>query len=216
MGNGGSIFLREMYVKIAGTGPARISPERDAPFREMNSVTILQASSGGENWQSETHLDNNRQVPMPFRGYRLDEEEALRATPILMQGSIGLTMHRFWENFPKSVGAYSTGLSLGLFPALDELTLALTFGQFPNPTSGLHELQGGEQKTHTFTVAFGESGITDEPLVWARSPLQVSCSSEWYARCEALPHLTPKSTDPHALYLKTGRSSHRRARHLPA
>jgi len=24
------------------------------------------------------------------------------------------------------------------------------------------ELQGGEQKTHTFTVAFGESGITDQ------------------------------------------------------
>ena len=38
-------------------------------------------------------------------------------------------------------------------------------------------MQGGEQKTHTFYVAFGRDAVTDEPLDWCRTPL--------------LPHATP-------------------------
>ncbi len=184
LGNDGSIYVHELHVRIPLNARAQISPGRDLPFREFANGQLLQASSGGENWQSETHLDVDHMVPMLFRGYELNDEPGIRATPIVLAGEIGIAMEQFWENFPKSIAATDTELTLGLFP--------------PGET----ELQGGEQKTHTFTVAFGESGITDQPLVWARSPLQVSCSPEWYARCDALPHLTPKATDPHALYLK--------------
>ncbi len=143
-------------------------------------------------------MDKAHKVLPPFCGYRLNGKTGLRATPVVMAGDIGIAMPTFWENFPigvqvkddrqRQTGDPVAGITLQL---LDE-----------GLTGQSVEIQGGESKTHTFTVAFGESGITDQPLVWARSPLQVSCSPEWYARCEALPHLTPKSTDPHDLYLK--------------
>ncbi len=191
LGNGGSILIRGLEISIHAKPPFRISVDRSETFRAMDSIDLDQTSSGGENWQSETHLDRHRQIPMPVRGYRLNEDDGHRATPIILGGDVGMTMSRFWENFPTWMNTTDNDLSLS------KISLGLLSGDF-----GETELQGGEQKTHTFTVAFGESGITDQPLVWARSPLQVSCSPEWYARCEALPHLTPKATDPHALYLK--------------
>ncbi len=49
-------------------------------------------------------------------------------------------MPQFWQNFPKAIEATNDSLTLRLFPE-----------QFAD----VHELQGGEQKTHTFAVAFG-------------------------------------------------------------
>lgn len=198
LGNEGSSFLRGLQVTIPAAPPFRISSERGMPFEEAHTVELYQASSGGENWQSESHMDKAHKVLPPFCGYRLNGKTGLRATPVVMAGDIGIAMPTFWENFPigvkvkddrqRQTGDPVAGITLQL---LDE-----------GLTGQSVEIQGGESKTHTFTVAFGESGITDQPLVWARSPLQVSCAPEWYARCEALPHLTPRSTDPHALYLK--------------
>ncbi len=198
LGNEGSIFVRGLQVTISTKPPFRISAERKAPFHNANAIELYQASSGGENWQSEIHLDKDRKVSMPFRGYRLNEETGLQATPIVLSADIGIAMPCFWENFPIGIQAKDKSLRNPGDP-VPEITLQLLDEGL---TGQSVELQGGESKTHTFTVAFGESGITDQPLIWARSPLQVSCSPEWYALCEALPHLTPKATDPHALYLK--------------
>ena len=201
LGNEGSIFLRGLSVKVAAKGPFKISPARGQPFCDTSEVDLYQASSGGENWRSEAHLDKDREVRMPFRGYRLGSEGGLRATPIVLAGEVGITMPYFWENFPVSIQARDDGWKLP--KTVHDTDAALTLGLMDEGlTEQSIELQGGEQKTHTFTVAFADTGISDEPLVWARSPLQVSCSSEWYARCEAVPHLTPKAGDPHSLYLK--------------
>jgi len=192
LGNGGSIYFRELSVSINTDAEliSKLSAERGHPFHMAPNAALTQVSSGGEYWNSESHMNRHRTVPLELKGYTASHSqghtEGLRASPIMTTGKYGITMQHFWENFPKRLSLQRKILFLELFPK----------------ESGPHELQGGEQKTHTFIVAFGESGITDQPLVWARSPLQVSCSPEWYARCEALPHLTPKATDPHALYLK--------------
>ena len=66
-------------------------------------------------------------------------------------------MPHFWQNFPKAIEA-----------AADTLTLRL----FPQQYADVHEIQGGEQKTHEFFVAFGpRHGVTDEPLAWCRQRL---------------------------------------------
>ena len=192
LGNGGSKYFCELSVSINTDAEliSKLSAERGHPLQMALNAKLSQESSGGDNWKSETHLDRHRKVAFESKGYKVThtqgDAEGLRASPIMTTGKYGITMPYFWENFPKRLSLQLRILFLELFPKQSEP----------------HELQGGEHKTHTFTVAFADTGVTAEPLVWARSPLQVSCSPEWYARCEALPHLTPKSTDPHALYLK--------------
>ena len=39
---------------------------------------------------------------------------------------------------------------------------------FPQQYADVHEIQGGEQKTHELFVAFGRDTVTDEPLAWCR------------------------------------------------
>lgn len=198
LGNPGSLYLRDVTVAV-GLPPAaapavvRCSPERGRPFAEYHdTVGVHQESSGGANWKHHTHLNRDRVVPHRFRGYRLTTlggaTEGLRATPILTaeRGGrlVGVTMPHFWENFPKAVEADVDGVLLHLFPA----------------QSGPHELQGGEQKTHVFYLAFGKDAVTDEPLAWCRSPLIVHADPEWYAATGAVPYLTPATTDPNATY----------------
>ncbi len=91
---------------------------------------------------------------------------------------IAITMPDFWQNFP--VFLFGTDLYLFLSKV---------------------ELQGGEQKTHQFTISYTKDTITDDPLVWARSPIVATAPPEWYAASGAIPYLTPKATDPHAKYL---------------
>ena len=197
LGNGGSVDLKALRVEVttdAKPAPSgyRVSAERGQAFRDSAApVSIHQESSGGENWQGTNHLDRSRQVPVKYRGYQLLVGDLMpaaghRATPIVTAEGpgqfIGITMPAFWENFPKAITAGGGKLSLDLFPSETEL-------------------QGGEQKTHTFYVAFGKDTVTDEPMVWCRSPLLVHADPEWYASTGAIPYLTPKAADPNAGYL---------------
>ncbi|MCE9529640.1 MAG: hypothetical protein K8T89_00640 [Planctomycetes bacterium] len=149
---------------------------------------MYQDSSGGANWRSSNHLNRNRVVPNTFQGYRLKagetQQTGLRATPIVMldQGDkhLALAMPNFWQNFPKAFEAAS-----------DSLTLSL----FPRQYADLHELQGGEQKTHIFYASFGHDHVTEEPLAWTRDPLIPIVDPAWVASTGAIPSLTPRSHD---------------------
>ncbi|HMO35709.1 MAG TPA: hypothetical protein PKA06_06675, partial [Gemmatales bacterium] len=66
----------------------------------------------------------------------------------------------------------------------------------------MHELQGGEQKSHVFLVAFREDAITEQPLAWCRAPVIARLEPGWYSRCGVVPGLTPKAGDPHTGYLQ--------------
>jgi hypothetical protein len=201
LGNGGSAFLRDFTIRLGFDDPnvngiCRVSLAPGTPPTVAEQpVTLFQASSGGPAWNSSNHVNYEPAVRLPFRGFKLSAGRSVadggRATPALTleAGSrfLGVAVPRFWENFPKSVRADATGLSLSLFP-----------GELPD----LYELQGGEQKTHTFAVAFGRDTVTDEPMVWCRSPLLCHADPEWYAASGAVPCLTPKAADPNAEYLK--------------
>ncbi|MBN9520247.1 hypothetical protein J0H58_17245 [bacterium] len=151
----------------------------------MLPFELYQDSSGGENWRGRNHVNRAGEVPLTFRGYRVNGADGLRATPIVLLPGLGITMPHFWENFPKAIEVTA-----------DSITLRL----FPKQSADLHELQGGEQKTHTFAVAFG-ADATAEALEWFRTPPRVTLPPEWVAATGAVPYLTPQATDPHADYL---------------
>lgn len=188
-------------ANAAGARPkVRYSAEVGQPFTDAGELLELyQDSSGGENWRSPNHLNRLHEIPVSFRGYRLTtargEQSALRATPIVSLSAgthaVAIAMRDFWQNCPKAIDAGRDGLTLRLFPK-----------QFAD----LHELQGGEQKTHTFIVSFGHDGlsldpIAQAPLTWARTPVRVHPSPAWYCEAQAAPYLTPRATDQNAQYL---------------
>lgn len=198
LGDAGSIFLKDIAFGLAfSPGESRVScsPELGAPYEEFATpFELYQDSSGGENWKSTNHINHKREVPITFRGYRLkatgQERTGLRATPIVtfMRGeqAVGVAVPHFWQNFPKAIKATSDSLILRLFP---------------QQSADGHELQGGEQKTHTFAVAFG-ADATPEALEWFRQPARAFASPKWYCESGAIPYLTPKADDPNADYLK--------------
>jgi hypothetical protein len=201
LGSNGSIYIQDAALTLAlptDTGPAsiRYSPELSTPLRTSGtSLELYQDSSGGENWRGRIHLNRHHVVPNTFRGYRVrtadGEMAGLRATPIVILEAgdrwLGMAMEYFWQNFPKAIEATS-----------DSLTLRL----FPKQYADAHELQGGEQKTHTLWVSFAPDRVTDEPLSWCRAPLRTRATPSWYATTDAAGRLTPKSNDPHRLYLQ--------------
>jgi hypothetical protein len=200
LGDAGSVYVRDasLVVTSAGEGPTtlRCSAEPSAALETFPSpLEVYQDSSGGENWKSPNHKNRHGVVPNTFRGYRLRagemERAGLRATPLvaLTRGNrqIAVAVRYFWQNFPKAVTATADSLTLHLLP---------------RQYADVHEIQGGEQKTQTFHVAFGPDPVTKEPLAWCRAPLLPQATPEWYCTSGAVPYLTPKADDPHAEYLR--------------
>lgn len=128
-------------------------------------LEIRQASSGGEHWDCINHVDRTGKVSLQFQGYRLDHSESAefgqRATPsVRIVGPdlcVTATICHFWQQFPKSLTAAVDGMEFGLFPPLKE---------------SLHELQGGERKTHTIWLKVDPAGVapTLADLSWVHDP----------------------------------------------
>ena len=156
---------------------------------------VHQESSGGENWNGAVHRNRDGRVPLRFRGYRCqsgdDERRGNRASPIVVaetpRGSVAVTMPQFWENFPRAIAVDATTIEIGLYP---------------RQSAELHELQGGEQKTHVVVLAFGDDQVSDPPLSWCHDPMMIHVAPEWSCRTGAVPFLTPASDDRSADYLR--------------
>jgi hypothetical protein len=201
LGNAGSVYIKDAAIAISlppggGESVIRCSPEQGTPPEIVPPpLELYQDSSGGENWQSHNHFNRHHDVPNTVRGYRLQhgqgERSGLRATPVvsLKRGATALAVAvpYFWQNFPKAAEATADTLILGLFP---------------RQYADVHEVQGGEQKTHVFFVAFAPDGVTAEPLAWCRAPLLPHADPAWYSAAGAVPYLVPRSEDPHVDYLR--------------
>lgn len=201
LGNGGSIYLRDAALVIKsmgdnskGDGQLSIEPGQESlPFE--SKCELYQDSSGGENWKSTNHVNRKGIVPLNLPGYRssLDAQQRVgkRATPIIRlqssDGDLGLAVPDFWQNFPK---------------ALEAQPGEITYRLFPRQSPDVHEIQGGEQKSHLCYVAFGADTITEKPLEWCRSPLVARAEPSWYSASGTIPWLTPRETDPHVEYLQ--------------
>jgi hypothetical protein len=198
LGDSGSILVKDVslgFVLAATDGDVELwgSPEIGGPWTKFETpFELYQDSSGGDNWQSLNHLNRERRVPNTFRGYRLRAggraQTGLRATPAvaLARGAAGVavTTPHFWQNFPKAIEVGETALTMRLFP-----------GQYGD----LHEIQGGEQKTHELFVSFGPDGVSSIPLAWCRARTTAGAAPEWCLQSAAVPFLAPLGDDHAAL-----------------
>ncbi len=200
LGGAGALLLEAFDVSIPlddsleATG-CRVSTAVGQEMRDAAvPLSLVQASSGGVNWNSRNHMGSDGEVRLPYRGFRLssgaEESSGLRATPAVSvhtpDGWLGLAMQHFWQNSPKSIEIKRDRLDLGLLPG----------GQgYP------HEIQGGERKTHTLVLAYGGGDFDPlETLDWGRSPLVARAEPHWYKEARAVPFLTPASEDSNEGY----------------
>ncbi len=188
LGDQGSILFRDLSLlwTLADRQGTRANwqTEIDGPVGEGQAVDIYQDSSGGTNWHSENHLNRVGQVPCSFRGYRLiadgKENHGLRASPQLIatnsKVAIGVSVPEFWQQFPKAISFANAAVHVGLFPR-----------QFADQ----HELQGGEQKTHTIWMRVGSPDSGMEALEWVHRPALARSTPQWYALSGVIRHLAP-------------------------
>ena len=163
LGSGGSIFMKDFSIRLPVTvrddWSCRVGLETDQPSMDGavgTPLKLYQDSSGGQNWRSANHIDKDYQVRTSFRGYRVyaggsQVDEGHRADGWLIvrsgQGFAGVAVREFWQNFPKALDFQNGVLRLALWP-----------GEF----ASVHELLGGEQKTHEMLFVFGGKGDSAE------------------------------------------------------
>jgi hypothetical protein len=197
LGDAGSILFRSSQLVLAVAGSVRAARCAVEPGAALTDVTvpyrILQESSGGEHWNAPVHRDRDGRVPWRFRGFEIQSGGEARiegrATPIASveaaAGRMALAVPQFWQRFPQAIAIDESGLRVEIFP----------------DTGHRHELQGGEQRTQTVLVAFGEDGISDPPLAWAHDPVRLHPSPEWCSESGVMPYVVPARADSNASYL---------------
>ena len=197
LGDRGSVYMRDASLHVAARSDihgVECAREIDASFETFGvPFELYQDSSGGENWRSRTHVARDGAVPCTFRGYRLrasdKRHDGLRATPAIVVGdgseSVAIAVEHFWQNFPRAIEADANGLVLRFWPR-----------QF----AALHELQGGEQKTHRLTLAFGDDPIARDAAFWGRVSSVAAAPPRWYADAGAVPYLEPAGEHPDRRY----------------
>lgn len=162
----GNIFFEDMSLssRLQFDGPVQMCVyDGTRPILDrvvlVGEGGIYQESSGGDNWYHRNHMIYNHRIPLTFRGaksfhdgvqpYQIDRPDAwLHAADRKFGLAVGVRY--FWQNFPKSLSAEPDGtVRVGLWPK-----------EFPS----VHELQGGEIKTHeiAFWYHTGSQGSSRE------------------------------------------------------
>jgi len=200
LGDAGSYRFRELAVRIFPEHVAncvatwRATPHDPWQSAGDDAIVIYQDSSGGENWNSQNHVNAAGDLTCRFRGYRVRHEPSgretrgLRASPTGRLAANGTTftaaIPEFWQQFPKSISVGQRGITLGLFPA----SAAEPF-----------ELQGGEQKTHIVWFDFAEQSDRPQPpdsLRWVHEPVHIACDPAWIEETKAVdPFVAGSHTD---------------------
>lgn len=167
LGDPGSILFSHFALRLpGGQGPLQWQLEAGQAVEPVpNAVTLIQASSGGEHWDSPTHVDAQGKVPNQFKGYRAESAAGIavsgdRASPVLLVGDnrYAFTCRQYWQNFPKCLEISDDSIVIGLFP---------------KQHGSDYELQGGERKQHEMVFSFGGNQApeslrwVDEPAVYA-------------------------------------------------
>jgi len=164
LGRPGNAFFADLSLstRLNFNGPIQMSVG-DGAAEILDRVVltgvggIYQESSGGENWFHRNHMNHLGKIPMRFRGaviflddvepYHADRPDAWLHVADRQFG-LAVAVRHFWQNFPKALTAAPDGtVRVSLWPE-----------EFPS----LHELQGGEIKTHELAFYFhtGRQGST--------------------------------------------------------
>lgn len=196
LGDEGSVYIRDfsLLTTLAAESDASISWTMSSSASLASQATqqleIYQDSSGGENWHSTNHVNRFGTITTTFRGYRVMADHKLvqegnRCAPNTQISANGKgvagTIIEFWQNFPKAITAQGTNLCLSLFP---------------HQYRDVHELQGGEQKTHTMFLAFAAGSEEPLDLGWTHSRLRPYVQPQWYTLTKVLPYFLPRKQEP--------------------
>jgi len=153
LGTGGSVFMEDFSLVLPLTKEqwsSRICVGRHL----VRADSLHQDSSGGAYWDSVNHVDKDLQVPLSFSGYRAYRDgqrvhQGQQAEGWIQvhgsAGSVGVAVRDFWQNFPKALSFTNNAIRIGLWP---------------RESAGVHELLGGEQKTHEMLWVFHDAQTT--------------------------------------------------------
>lgn len=179
LGDSNSVHIKELglAVNAVSSSVSFLVDNNTYSVEADKTLSIYQASSGHENWQSLVHVNADNKLPCSFKGFKLMSGEKVltngaQAQPVLRleneQSSYYLEVSRFWENFPSSFTASSSKSEISL--------LASRYG---DPI----ELQPGEQKTRHFS-------LSDEMVAQA----SIVMCPKWIRITRTLPFLTDNSS----------------------
>lgn len=189
LGDANSFFFKSLGFNFVNLTSGKCKNiETQESFELSEGFTLIQHSSGGDNWQSTNHLDFQNKIPFNIKGYEINTNQnnilGERFTPVLTFNnaeSMSLYVDKFWQNFPSSIKTNDVGTTVSFFPDLEYL----------------HELQPGEQKTFNFFLDFSNKQRALE--VGILSPLKVTLNPEEITKTRALPMFTsevePKLND---------------------
>lgn len=149
LGDPNSVDINELCLSITTqTNDNYFSiDELNFPTKQAKKLSLYQASSGFDNWDSPVHVNKDNCVTLPFNGYKVyaDEELALegsQASPTIdlnkNEFAHKVNIEEFWQNFPSSVVITERCVDISLLGS-----------RFAQP----QELQPGEQKTRSFSFS---------------------------------------------------------------
>ncbi|HEX5069854.1 MAG TPA: hypothetical protein VFV78_06520 [Vicinamibacterales bacterium] len=197
LGDPGSVLLtsaRLVFALAHSIDRVRCAPEPGAAGADVAlPFAIHQESSGADVWDGPIHRNRDGRVPLRYRGYELREAGrrtvGRRASPVVVADSggreISVAIPQFWENFPQAIALTSSALSIDWWPAVGDV----------------HELQGGEQKTHRAVIAFAPDTVSSPPLAWVHDPLSVYPAPDWCCGSGVVPFLVPEAVGSDIGYL---------------
>lgn len=183
LGDAGSFLFRSLELslhsdEIPANATTHWKVRRDSEVRTtMSEVFIRQFGSGEKHWSSANHLTADETNAVQTRGFEATCEAGVlrgyQAEPtLLLEGdgsTLAVAVPEFWQQFPGSVAAAMGSLDVGLFPVLPGVT---------------HEVQGGEQKTHSFWISTQKSNADAGQLDWVfdsprlmQSPMSIRAAS---------------------------------------
>ena len=194
LGDEGSFLFRELSITLGIRPECAMSRSytdqstRDEIASNIHRLLIYQDSSGGVHWDSPAHVDSNGESALSFQGYRISTDgqpvrRGNRIDPAINmsgpEGSVSVAIEKFWQQFPSGLGFDDSCITIELFP---------------RHTKMLHELQGGEQKTHTINFLFGSKADSDEAVRSLNHPLVVHSTPAWYCKSGVFSSVAPMPT----------------------
>lgn len=159
LGAGGSAFMEDaslLLPLVPDRWTSRVGVSADRPM--VVASKLYQDSSGGPNWNSANHIDKDYKVRTSFRGYRVYGtggvvSEGNRADGWIHVrsdvGGVAVGVRDCWQNFPKTLELKGNELRVGLWP---------------HEFAGVHEMLGGEQKTHEMLFVFHGAETSDQAV----------------------------------------------------
>jgi hypothetical protein len=174
LGDRGSVHLRDASVAF---------PLRAQKLSAQCSVEPAHDLEPFDRWL-QVRQHSSRAYTIASHG---STREGRRATPAVLvddaAGRIGLAVEHFWQNCPREIEAQ---------PA------ALTFRMFPRQPGDTYELQGGERKTHRFTMLFADDAASRDAMFWGRETAIAAATPDWYCAASSVSHLSiaEESRDP--------------------